>query len=330
MDTHVRITEVGPRDGLQSETATVPTDQKIELARACAKTGVNEVEVSGFVSPRWIPQLADAAEVFMGLARDRADGVLFSALVPNLQGFEAALEVNRRAQSELGVERLIEKVAVFTAASETFSLRNTNATIEETLIRFAPVIERARGLRLRTRGYVSCAFACPFEGPILPEKVAGVVAGLLELGVDEIDLGDTNGLATPERTQELVLQIIETLDGEPTTRWGEPTLTLHLHDTFGHAVDCVKTALDLGVRSFDSSVGGLGGCPYAAVGGVRAPGNFSTSTLVQTLEDAGFTCDVDPSRLAVAEATALRVIQAARMSELNEDPGHGPASEGDS
>lgn len=326
MDTHVRITEVGPRDGLQSENGTIPTADKVELARVCAQTGVNEVEVSGFVSPRWIPQLADAAEVFMGVARDKPDGVLFSALVPNLQGFEAALEVNTKAQAELGIERLIEKVSVFTAASETFSLRNTNATIEETLVRFAPVVERARAIGLRTRGYVSCAFECPFEGPILPEKVAGVVAGLLELGVDEIDLGDTNGLATPETTQELVLQIIEGLHGEPANRWGEPTLTLHLHDTFGRAADCVRVAMDLGVRSFDASVGGLGGCPYAAVNGVRAPGNLSTSALVRTIEDAGFSCDVDPSRLAIAEATALRVLQAARMGELNDNPEPGGAS----
>ncbi|MFT5423766.1 MAG: hydroxymethylglutaryl-CoA lyase [Phycisphaerales bacterium] len=318
MDTHVRITEVGPRDGLQSETATVPTDQKIELVRACAPTGINEIEVSSFVSPRWIPQLGDAARVFLGVARDKPDGVLFSALVPNIQGFEAAIEVNRKAQDELGVERLIEKVSVFTAASETFSLKNTNATIEETLIRFAPVVERARGIGLRTRGYISCAFECPFEGPILPEKVAGVVAGLIELGVDEIDLGDTIGKATPQSTQELVLQIIEALDGEPTNRWGEPTLTLHLHDTFGHAADCVRMALDLGVRSFDASVGGLGGCPYASVGTTRAPGNISTSALVRAITEAGFTTDVDPSRLAVAEATASRVLSAARMNELNE------------
>jgi len=329
MDTHVRITEVGPRDGLQSETATVPTDQKIDLARACARSGVNEVEVSSFVSPRWIPQLGDAAEVFMGVARDKPDGVLFSALVPNLKGFEAAVEVNRRAQDELGIERLIEKVAVFTAASETFSLRNTNATIEETLIRFGPVVERARGIGLRTRGYVSCAFECPFEGPILPEKVAGVVAGLLELGVDEIDLGDTTGKATPESTQELVLQVIQTLDGEPTNRWDEPTFTLHLHDTFGRAAECVTVALDLGVRSFDASVGGLGGCPYASVGGNRAPGNISTSTLVRAITEAGFTTDVDKSRLAIAETTALRVIQGARMDELDDEPrGHpGQGSE---
>lgn len=320
MDTHVRITEVGTRDGLQSETATVPTAQKIELARACAQTGANEIEVSSFVSPRWVPQLGDAADVFMGVAKDKPDGVLFSALVPNVQGFDAAVEVNRRAQDELGIERLIEKVSVFTAASETFSLKNTNASIEETLVRFAPVVERSRAIGLRTRGYISCAFACPFEGPILPEKVAGVVAGLLELGVDEIDLGDTIGRATPETTQELVLQIIDTLNGEPTNRWGDPTLTMHLHDTFGRAAECVSMALDLGVRSFDAAVGGLGGCPYASVDGKRAPGNISTSTLVRTVVDAGFTTDVDPSRLAIAQATAARVIQGARMDSAEDSP----------
>jgi len=321
MDDVVRITEVSPRDGLQAETATVATAEKAALVRACAHSGVVEVEVSSFVRPDWVPQLGDAPEVFRAVASDKPAGVQFSALVPNERGLDGLLEVNRAAEAQTGVAGLIDKAAVFTAASETFSEKNTNASIERTLERFAPVVARCREAGLRTRGYVSCVIACPFEGPILPSAVAAVSARLLELGVDEIDLGDTIGAGTPETIEAMLLEVIEAIGGEPTNRWGEPTVTLHLHDTFGRAASCVERALELGVRSFDGSAAGLGGCPYATTDamkarGERAPGNISTRTLVETVERAGFTTGLDHSKLALAEATATRVIQSARLGEV--------------
>ncbi|MFT3685097.1 MAG: DUF559 domain-containing protein [Phycisphaerales bacterium] len=199
---------------------------------------------------------------------------LFSALVPNDRGMEGALEV-------LTATHLLGKVSVFTAASETFSKKNTNAAIAETLERFKPVISRAHEHKLPVRGYISCVIACPFEGSIAPAKVADVAAQLARLGVDEIDLGDTIGAGTPETVVAMLTAVSRTLGNE----FGKyRNITLHLHDTFGRAADCVKAALDLGVRSFDGSVAGLGGCPYASTPGKRAPGNISTETLVETIE----------------------------------------------
>src|SRR5262245_4655055 len=185
----VRITEVGPRDGLQNESRILSAQAKIEFVNLLSTTGVAEIEVSSFVSPKWIPQLGDAAEVFKRITR--VPGVVYSALVPNEKGMEAALAAN------------VDKVAVFTAASETFSQKNTNASIAQTLERFKPVIARARERRLPVRAYISCAVACPYEGPIAPKKVRDLAAQLLELGVDEIDLGDTIGVAFPKDIEAL-------------------------------------------------------------------------------------------------------------------------------
>lgn len=300
MPEHVRITDVSPRDGLQNEPTPISTDEKIALIEALAASGVDEIELTSFVSPKWIPQLADAAAVVEAAGALKRDGVVFSVLVPNEQGLARLIDAN--------ASRTVDKIAVFTAASESFSKKNTNGSIDETLERFRPVIDTARRAGLVVRGYVSCAFACPFEGPIAPEAVMRVAARLLALGVDEIDLGDTIGAATPEAVTTLVSALYERMGPCHETDIGEPCLTLHLHDTFGRAAACVEAALAAGVRSFDSSASGLGGCPYASKDGVRAPGNISTRTLVETVLARGYQTSVDLKALAEAERIATGLV----------------------
>jgi len=304
----VRITDVAPRDGLQAEHAVIETAAKAELVRLVQASGVDEVEVSSFVSPRWVPQLGDAAELFDALAPDKRDGVIYAALVPNEKGLEGALAANRSAREAHGVERLIDKISVFTSASEGFARQNTNATIDETIERFRPVVPRAREHGLMIRAYISCAVRCPFDGDISPTQVGDVASRLLELGVDEIDLGDTIGAATPDTIERVILEAIDRLGGEPTNRFGDPTLTLHLHDTFGTARACVIRALELGVRSFDASAGGLGGCPYASTDAGRAPGNIATAALVDAIEAFGLAHGVDRAALGDAGALAREMI----------------------
>lgn len=250
-DGPVRLVEVGPRDGLQSVKALVPTEAKVAFIDALSASGLTDIEVSSFVSPRWVPQLADAEAVFAAIAR--RPGVRYWALVPNLQGLE-------RAQAAR-----VDGVAVFTAASETFSRTNTNAAIAETLERFRPVVQAAK---VPVRGYVSTAFSCPFEGPIAPEAVRRVVLDLLSLGCQEISLGDTIGHATPDQVRILIDLLTRDIPVE--------LLALHCHDTYGQAVQNVLAGAELGVRTFDSSAGGIGGCPYAP----GAPGNVATEALV--------------------------------------------------
>jgi hydroxymethylglutaryl-CoA lyase len=306
----VRITDVSPRDGLQNEPGAVPTRDKVGLVACLVRTGVDEVEVSSFVRADRVPQLGDAAEVFAGLAGAAEGGPMLSALVPNERGLDAALEVNEAAG-----RALISKASVFAAASETFSVRNTGATIAETYKRFRPVISRAHGAGLVVRGYVSCVVACPFEGAIAPAAVARVVASLRDLGVDEIDLGDTIGAATPDTIAAMLEAALSEWTARPgadATATGRGLVTLHLHDTFGRAAECVGRALEMGVRSFDGSVAGLGGCPYASTPGRRAPGNIDTLLLVRTIHGAGFATGVDLDALERAAGEARRVVAAAR------------------
>ena len=290
----VRITDVAPRDGLQNESRIVPTPDKARLVELLIAGGVDEVEVSSFVSPQWIPQLADAAELFARIAEFDTSSVCISALVPNERGMRAALAVNESAG-----RRLIDKVSVFTAASEAFTRRNTNATIAQTLERFRPVIALAHRNAITVRGYVSCAIACPFAGPVAPAETISVGRRLLALGVDELDLADTIGAATPETTSDLLIEFRAAL--------GEQTLAataIHLHDTFGRAAACIRVALDAGVRAFDGAAGGLGGCPYASTPERRAPGNIATRALVQAIHDHGFATQVSDAALQVAQAFA--------------------------
>jgi len=264
---HVRIVEMGPRDGLQNEKQNVPTATKLELIERLAAAGLRDIEVTSFVSPKWVPQMADQAEVMRGLRRQ--PGVNYSVLTPNLKGFEAA------------VAEGATEVAVFAAASEGFSRKNINCSIDESIERFVPVADAAKRLGVKVRGYVSCVVACPYDGPIAPQQVAHVAARLHELGCYEVSLGDTIGVGTPGS----VLRMLEAAAGRvPVAR-----LAGHYHDTYGMAVANVHASYDFGLRVFDSSVAGLGGCPYAK----GATGNVATEDVVYLLHGLGADTGVD-------------------------------------
>ena len=263
----VTVVEVGPRDGLQNEAATVPAAEKVRFVELLADAGLPVVEVTSFVSPRAVPQLADADEVLPAV--HRRDGVRYPVLVPNLRGLERAEAAGADA------------IAVFTAASEGFARANVNMTIAETLAAFGPVLERALGAGMWTRGYVSTAFGCPYDGPVVPAAVARVAAELAALGCDEVSIGDTIGVARPEQVPEVVAAVGEHVPLE--------RIALHLHDTGGRALQNVAAGLEAGVRIFDSSAAGLGGCPFAP----GAPGNVATEALVRFLEREGLETGVD-------------------------------------
>lgn len=253
----IRITEVGPRDGLQTEKALIPTAVKVAFVDALSEAGFDEIEVSSFVSPKWIPQLADADEVFARI--QRRPGVRYLALVPNQAGLDRA----RAAR--------VDKIAVFTAASETFTRKNINATIAESLTRLRPVVT---GAGVPVRGYVSTAFHCPYEGPIDPSVVVRVCDDVMALGCDELSIGDTIGRATPDEVSLLLDRLIP--------RFGPDRLVMHFHDTFGRAVANAGRAADHGITRFDASAGGIGGCPYAP----GATGNVATQALVDRFDPA--------------------------------------------
>ncbi|MEA1673005.1 hydroxymethylglutaryl-CoA lyase [Nitrospirillum sp. BR 11163] len=268
----VRIVEVGPRDGLQNEAALVPTDTKVALIDRLSATGLPVVEAGAFVSPKWVPQMADTAEV---LARiQRMAGVGYPVLVPNERGLTQALAAG------------VTEVAVFAAASEAFSQRNINCSIAESLDRFAPVTRLARDNGVAVRGYVSCVLGCPYEGAIDPAKVAEVSARLVELGCAEISLGDTIGVGTPAKAAALIRRVAEEV---PVTQ-----LAAHFHDTYGQALANLLACLDEGIRVIDSSVAGLGGCPYAK----GATGNVATEDVVYMLEGQGLSTGVDLDALS--------------------------------
>lgn len=267
----IRIIEVGPRDGLQNEKTIISTERKVAFVNALSLTGVDEIEVSAFVSPAWVPQLADASEVFRKI--NRVKGITYSALVPNEQGLDRALEAR------------VDKLAVFTAASETFNRRNINATISESIARFIPVVSRALAEKHYVRGYISTAFWCPYEGRISPEKVVDVVRQLDDLGVQEFSIGDTIGTARSSEVEELLDLLLKLVSAE--------RITMHFHDTHGQALDNAVAAWKHGITAFDGSAGGLGGCPYAP----GAPGNVATESLVERLTTEGAQSQVDCSAL---------------------------------
>ncbi len=310
----VRITDVSPRDGLQNEPGVIATSDKVRLIELLCAANVDEVEVTSFVSPKWVPQLGDAAAVLAGAQAFRlasSHRVVFSALVPNDKGMDGVTLANTNANAGHST-RVIDKVSVFTAASETFARRNTNAGIDESIDRFVPVVTRAHEQGLRVRGYVSTIIACPFEGPIAPDSVLRVIDRLLALGVDEVDLGDTIGAATPETLGELLRRLI----AAGRVAFAPDTFTLHLHDTRGLAGACAAEALRLGVRSFDSAVAGLGGCPYASTPTTRAPGNIDTALLLKVIGHAGLRTRVNAEALHAAGAFASRVVGEARARSL--------------
>jgi hydroxymethylglutaryl-CoA lyase len=272
----VRIVEVGPRDGLQNEDALVPAGAKVTFIEALAAAGLQVVEATSFVSPRAVPQLADADEVFPRIRR--REGVRYPVLVPNMRGMERA----ERAGADA--------VAVFTAASEAFTHRNIGMSIAESLEAFEPVLERARDLGWWRRGYVSTAFGCPYSGSVEPSAVVEVCADLLDLGCEEISVGDTIGVAEPDDVRRVCDALLGRL---PVDR-----LALHLHDTRGRALDNVEAGLERGVAIYDSSAGGTGGCPFAP----GAPGNLATESLCALLDRLGIEHGVDAGKVAAAAA----------------------------
>ena len=267
----VHLVEVGPRDGLQNEPSPVPTEVKIELIRRLTDGGLKTVEATSFVSPRWVPQMADCAEVMAGI--ERRPGVRYPVLVPNRKGLEGALAAGAK------------DIAIFGAASETFLQKNVNCSIAESLKRFGDVAAAALQSGLRIRGYVSCVVGCPYEGAVRPERVAEVSAALLELGCYQISLGDTIGVGTPRQVRKMLDAVMARMPVEK--------LAVHFHDTYGQALANVLAALEQGVATVDSSVAGLGGCPYAR----GASGNLASEDLLYMLDGLGIDTGVDLNRL---------------------------------
>jgi len=270
----VRLVEVGPRDGLQNEKQEVPTPVKLELIERLAAAGLPAVEATAFVSPKWIPQMADHTEVLEGIRR--RPGVSYPVLTPNLKGFQAA-----RAAGAT-------EVAIFGAASESFSRKNINCSIAESLERFRPVADAAREAGVRVRGYISCVLGCPYEGAIAPQKVAEVAHALYDMGCYEISLGDTIGTGTPGKTQAMIAACAREVPVEK--------LAGHYHDTYGQALANIYASLEMGVATFDASVAGLGGCPYAK----GASGNVATEDVLYMLDGLGIETGVDLDKVVAA------------------------------
>ncbi|NRA55261.1 MAG: hydroxymethylglutaryl-CoA lyase [Gammaproteobacteria bacterium] len=269
----VKIVEVGARDGLQNEAA-VSLEDKITLVNALSETGLKMIETGSFVSPKWVPQMADSSTLFSRI--ERGDGITYSALTPNLKGLEAAIAAGA------------DEVAVFGAASESFSQKNINCSVEESLQRFEPLMARAEQAGLRVRGYVSCVLGCPYDGEIAPEKVAMVAQRLYQMGCYEISLGDTVGVGTPLAVKTMLTEVIKVVPVDK--------LAVHFHDTYGQALANIYSALELGISVVDSAVAGLGGCPYAK----GASGNVATEELVYMLNGLGIISGVDLEKLVSA------------------------------
>ena len=278
MSERVEIFEMAPRDGLQNETRAIALADKIALVDCLSRAGFSRIEVGSFVSPKWVPQMADSAQVFAGISR--APGVSYAALTPNLRGYEGAKAAGA------------DEVAVFASASEGFSRANLNCSISESLERFAPVIEAAKVDNLKVRGYVSVVTDCPFDGPTPPENVARVTAALRDMGCYEVSLGDTIGQGRPESVTAMLKAVLNELPAEK--------LAGHYHDTAGRALDNIEASLALGLRVFDAAVGGLGGCPYAP----GAAGNVATEAVAARLAELGYDTGLDMDVLAQAAEMA--------------------------
>lgn len=269
--TDVSILEVGPRDGLQNENTFVETDIKIALIDMLSETGIKKIEATSFVSPKWVPQMADAKEVMSGIKRKPE--VSYSALTPNEKGMIAAIEAEA------------SEVAIFAAASESFSQKNINCSIDDSLTRFEPVLKIASEKNIPVRGYISCVTHCPYDGEIDARNVTKLAEKLLKMGCYEISLGDTIGHAKPDNIRRLLWEITNHIEIS--------NFALHLHDTHGRALENIKAGLEMGIRTFDSSIGGLGGCPYAE----GASGNVATEKVVKLLESQGFNTGIDAKKL---------------------------------
>lgn len=267
----VKIVEVGPRDGLQNESKIIPTDIKIDFINRLADTGLKVIEATSFVSPKWIPQLADNKEVFNRI--NKKDGVSYPVLVPNVQGLDDAISCG------------VKEIAVFTTPSEQFSMKNTHCSVAESLQRITQVVVKATKHQIKIRGYISCVLGCPYEGEISPQKVAILADALFKMGCYEISLGDTIGVGTPIKTKELLLSVSEYV---PVSH-----LAVHFHDTYGQALINIFVALQHGIAVIDSSTAGLGGCPYAK----GATGNVATEDVLYLLNGMGIKTDIDLSKI---------------------------------
>jgi len=270
----VKIVEVGPRDGLQNEAVRVPVEVKIELIEKLAEAGLRTVESGSFVSPKWVPQMAASGDVYSGI--HKKPGVAYPMLVPNMKGLEAALEAG------------VEEIAIFAAASETFTRKNINCSIDESIERYRQVVEKAQTENLKIRGYISCVLGCPYEGEVSFDSVASVAARLLDQGCYEISLGDTTGVGTPGKARDLVEQLVDTV---PVSR-----LAAHFHDTYGQGLANLYAVLECGIAVVDSSVAGLGGCPYAK----GATGNIATEDVLYMLDGMQIETGVDMDKLLEA------------------------------
>lgn len=273
--------EVGPRDGLQNEKQIIPTAAKVALIDTLAQSGLKHIEIGSFVSPKWVPQMADTPQVLAGVTKA---AVQFAVLIPNMRGWEGFLAA-RQPDTDY-------QVAVFVSASEGFSQSNLNCSIAESILRLAPVLEAACAEGIATRGYVSCVSDCPFDGPTDPQQVAETVNKLRALGDMPISLGDTLGKATPDRIAAMLDAVLQDTPADQ--------LAGHYHDTDGRALENIKVSLEMGLRAFDSAVGGLGGCPYAP----GAPGNVATEAVLEMLAQAGYVTGVDPKVIAKAATMA--------------------------
>ncbi|NIF26925.1 hydroxymethylglutaryl-CoA lyase [Pantoea sp. Tr-811] len=290
MPTHVRLVEVGPRDGLQNEAQPISVADKVRLVDDLTDAGLGYIEVGSFVSPKWVPQMAGSAEVFAGI-RQR-EGVTYAALAPNLRGFEDAVAAG------------VKEVAVFAAASEAFSQRNINCSISESLQRFEPILQAARSHGVRVRGYVSCVLGCPYEGEVRAEQVAPVAKALHEMGCYEVSLGDTIGTGTAGNTRRLFEVVAAVVPRQQ--------LAGHFHDTYGQALANVYASLLEGISVFDSSVAGLGGCPYAK----GATGNIATEDVLYLLQGLGIETGIDLDRLIAAGQRISSVLGRANGSRV--------------